>query len=201
MILDDSKLYDLDDNPDLLRQKLLERMPGFCDKNRSNYRANQGRGQRLDPHDLESKSNRMDAYFCFADREAIEHDFVKVMWLDAHGECLLINKIAPGEFELMTTMFGEGFSMEEAVNSYGLHESDMNSSEDGEDDDDEGVESDEGEESTKQKRKRKSGTSAAVESSRKRGRVNKTTPEYKAGYKAGYDAGINAMITVASEQD
>lgn len=202
--LDDRALYDLNDDPDLLRLKLLERMPGFCDNDRSNYRANQGRGLKLDPHDLESKSDRMVAYVCFADREAIEQEFVKIMWLDAFGECLLISKITADELEPMTTMFGEGFSMEEAVLSYGLNNSDTNSSEDdyGDDhDDNDGDGGDEGEEPTKQKRRHESGISAAVESSRKRGRVNKTTPEYKAGVKAGYDAAIRDVVEVVNDRE
>ncbi|KAG9256219.1 uncharacterized protein F5Z01DRAFT_649484 [Emericellopsis atlantica] len=202
-ILDDKELYDLDDDPERLRLKLLERMPGYCDKDRSDYQANQGRSQRQNLQDLESLGDRMSSYFCFVDREAIEQDLYKIMWLDSYENCLLITKITPDELEDMTVMFGEGFSMEEAVESYGLHDSDNEGGESAADSDseggDEGKEEHEGSGPAEPKRKCMSAVDAAVEASRKRGRINKTSPEYKAGYKAGCDAGAASMIAAAQD--
>ncbi|KAG9255764.1 uncharacterized protein F5Z01DRAFT_699543 [Emericellopsis atlantica] len=123
--MDDQDLYDLGEDPDRLRNKLLERMPGLCDKTGSNYRAGEGRCTRHWPKSksLEAKCDRMDFYFLFVDREATERDFVNVMWLDSYGECLFINQIAVGKLESMTVMFGERFSMEEAILYYGTEDS------------------------------------------------------------------------------
>ncbi|KAI6778658.1 uncharacterized protein J7T54_002926 [Emericellopsis cladophorae] len=98
--------------------------------------------------------------------EVIEQDFYKIMWLDSYGNCLLVTKITPDELEHMTVMFGEGFPMEEAVESQGLHDSDKEGGKSAADLDSEGEE----------KRRDR----------RPRSRI------YKAGYKAGCDAGAES---------
>lgn len=74
----------------------------------------------------------METFFYFADREAIEWEFVKVTWLDVHGNCLCITKMAPNVLTGMRSMFCDGYTMEEAVLDHGIHDPDNN---DGDDDD------------------------------------------------------------------
>lgn len=81
----------------------------------------------------------MATYVLFADRVAIEGEFVKAMWLDDHGKILMITKMAPAEIESMATMFGEGFSMSEALETYGLSESSSVRRGSSEEDHDQGV--------------------------------------------------------------
>lgn len=122
MMMDDPSRYNFDDDVEKLRQQLLERMPGLCDRRRLHYRETDARAVRDDPERMESKDMRMATYVLFADREAIEGEFVKAMWLDDHGKILMITKMAPAEIESMATMFGEGFSMSEALETYGLND-------------------------------------------------------------------------------
>ena len=196
MAFEDAELYDLDDDADRLRQRLLERMPGLCDGRRSDYRRDEGRLWRVDPGSLKSQNQRMETFFYFADREAIEQELVKVMWLDPHGNCLRITKMAPSALTGMRCMFDDGYTMEEAVLDRGIDEPD---DDDGDDDDDDDGDSDDEEGSPKQKGKRKADSDPSEKSGKKRSGINKKSADYKAGYEAGYDAGLK--YGVQAKQD
>lgn len=126
--MDNESLYGcLDDDTDRLRQALLERMPGLCDSSRSDYHRNDAsrRARRLgNPDSLENQSHRMANVVYFADREAIEREFVKAMWLDEHGNCLRITNMVPSSLTGIRCMFLDGYTMEEAVLSSRIYDPD-----------------------------------------------------------------------------
>ena len=189
MVLDDDEeMYGLDDDADRLRQRLLERMPGLCDHRRanyywSNYQWDGSQMLGIDPDSLKSQSANMETVFCFADRDAIEHGFAKLMWLDAHGDCLRVTKMAPDALTGIRSMFSDGYTMEEAVLAHGLRDPDSDS----DNDNDEGDEDDE--DGSPQKRKREANPTRPKQS-----RINKKSADYKAGYEAGHEAGYDAGL-------
>ena len=112
----DANQYSFEDDVKKLRQRLLERMPGLCDRRRSHYREMDARAVKNDPDSMDSKDMGMATYVLVADREAIEGEFVKAMWLDDHGKILMITKMTPAEIENMATMFGEGLVLVRLLN-------------------------------------------------------------------------------------
>lgn len=121
-------MYNTGGNMKLLLEQLRDRLPGMFDRDlglpqsRLKMRADA-------PKDLGSQSDRMEIYVFVLDKECAKRKFIKILWLDCFGRQLLLGKIDPGDVEEMLGMFLGGFSMAEAVDSYGLQDSDFSDEE------------------------------------------------------------------------
>jgi hypothetical protein len=135
-ILDDPVRYDFDDGTRISWRRVLLRVPGITDfrgifdmdgdgsnmqylsGQNNEYRIAQAEETKEEWRDLARAQLRIQAGLYLLDREAIESGFIKILWLDEHGDIAWENRLDPftSNLDSLTSALLSAISLVELAN-------------------------------------------------------------------------------------